>query len=268
MVNNMNVFKFELKRYITSSLIWAVSLAFFGIVCIQLYVSFSSDMNFFESMLKAYSPEMLKAFGAELSTINTLTGFYGFCFMYVMVAAAFQAMHMGIHVVGKEMSGKTADFLYTKPLSRFLILTQKITSVLTCLLLTNIIYCLGTYISAQMTGIEFDIAILLTINASMFLTQILFLCIGFLLACGMKKIKTPLTLTTGIVCSFFLLQMIVNLEPDGILSYFSLLNYLSADSIMSHGGFDMVYLCILIILSIGSLIGAYYYFNHRDIQSL
>ncbi|MEG0275600.1 MAG: ABC transporter permease subunit [Coprobacillus sp.] len=264
----MNVLKFELKRYIPSSLIWALSLTFFGVVCIQLYVSFSSDMNFFESMLKAYSPETLKALGAELSTINTLTGFYGFCFMYVMVAAAFQAMYLGIHVVGKEMSLKTADFLYTKPISHISVLTQKIISVLICLLIMNIIYCIGTYLSALMTNLEFDTTILLTMNASMFLTQLLFFSIGFLLGCVIKKVKTPLTLTTGIVCSFFLLQMIVNLEPDGILSYFSLLSYLSAESIMSHGGFDMIYLCILSILSIGSLVGAYYYFNHRDIQAL
>lgn len=264
----MNVLKFELKRYLPSSLIWALSLAFFGIICIQLFVSFSSDMNFFESMLKAYSPEMLKAFGAELSTIKTLTGFYGFCFMYVMVAAAFQAMYMGIHVVGKEMSLKTADFLYTKPISRVSILTQKIASILICLLITNIIYCLGTYLSALMTNIEFDTILLLTINVSMFLTQILFLCIGFLFACVIKKIKTPLTLTAGIVCSFFLLQMIVNLEPAGLLSYFSLLNYLSADSIMRHGGYELSYLCILIFLSVSSLVGAYWYFNRRDIQSL
>ena len=264
----MNVLKYEFKRYLPSSLIWGISLAFFGFVCIQLFVSFSSDVNFFEQMLNAYSPEMLKAFGAELSTIKTLPGFYSFCFMYVVVAGVFQSMYMGMHIVSKEISGKTADFIYTKPISRQSILIQKLIAVMLCLLITNVIYGVGTFISAGMTNIAFDEGMLLIINSAMFLTQLLFMSVGFLLACVMSKIKTPLTFTTGVVCSFFLLQMIVNLEPDGILSYISFLNYVSADSIMRNSGFDMVYLSLLVVLCIGFLSAGFGYFRRRDIHAL
>lgn len=264
----MNILKYECRKYLPSSLAWAISLTFFGILCIQLFVTFTKDMNFLETMLAAYSPEMLKAFGAQLSTIKSLPGFYSFCFMYVVLAASFHAMYLGIQVVGKEISGKTADFLYTKPVSRTHILSMKLCSVTLCLILVNIIYSIGTLWSANMTGISFDTSMFLTINLSMFLTQCLFLSLAFFLACVMKKIKTPLSLTTGIVCSFFLLQMVVNLEPDGILSYISFLSYVSADSIMSSGGFNMIKFALLVGLSVAFIAMGYRSFLQRDIPSV
>lgn len=264
----MNVFRFECRRYMISSIIWALSLTFFGFVCIQLFVAFSADVNFFETMLSAYSPEMLKAFGAELSSIRTLPGFYGFCFMYVVAAAAFQAAYMGMHIVGKELSGKSADFIFTRPMKRTHILTYKLSSVVLCLIIVNVIYSFGTFIGAKMTHLPFDAGLFMMINASMFLTQLLFCSLGFFLACYMPKIKTPLTLTTGVVCMFFLLQMVVNLEPDGLLSYISFLNYLSADSITAQGGYEMVKLGLLVVLSVTFTMSGYLHFHRRDIHAL
>ncbi|MEG1474373.1 MAG: ABC transporter permease subunit [Longicatena sp.] len=264
----MNILKYECKKSIVSSLTWAISLTFFGFICIQLYIAFSANVTFFETMLKAYSPEMLKVLGANITIIKTLTGFYSFCFMYVVVAAAFQALYLGIHVLGKELSEKTADFLFTKPCSRKRVLTYKLGAMLLCLILVNVIYCGGTLLSAYLTGIEFNLTLFLFMNLSMFLTQILFLSLGFLLACSMHKIKSPLSISAGIIAFFFLLQMIVNLEPEGILSYFSFLNYLSADAIITNNGFDYMKLGLLCCISIGCIIAGYYIFEHRDIQSV
>lgn len=264
----MNVFRYECRRYLPSSLIWAISLTFFGFLCIQLFTAFSADVTFFEKMLNAYSPEMLKAFGAELSTVTTLPGFYSFCFMYVIAVAAFQAMYLGIQVLGKELSGKTADFIFVKPMSRRKILTYKLASVLVCLVIVNVIYCIGTLLSASMTGFAFDSGMMIMINGAMFLTQLLFMSAGFLLACISPKIKTPLSLTTGIVCAFFLLQMVVNLEPTGILSYISFLNYVSADSILAHQGYEVSKLILLLVLSVGFTGVGYYVFEHRDIHTI
>lgn len=264
----MNMIRFEFRRYLTSSFSWAVGLTFFGFVCIQLFVSFSSNVTFFETMLHAYSPEMLKAFGAELSSIKTLTGFYSFCFMYIVAAGAFQAMYLGMHVIGKEFSGKSADFLFSKPISRRNILTYKLIAVTLCILLVNVIYVVGAMLSANMTGLAFDASLFLMINGSMILTQFLFLSLGFLLGCVMKKIKTPLVFTTGIVCSFFLLQMVVNMEPDGFLSYFSFLNYVSADAILAHQGYEIGKLLLLVVLSVGFLTSGYVLFQRRDIHAV
>lgn len=263
----MNLLKFECRNYVPSSFIWAISLSFFGSLCIGLFTTFSKDVEFFQTMLSAYSPEILKAFGAELSVIESLQGFYGFCFMYVALCAAFQAIYLGIVVVGKEHSGKTADFLYTKPISRSNVLTNKLMSVTLCIVIVNIIYSITTYLMALSTGLSFDLTIFFSINLSLFLTQILFLSLGFCLGCIMKKIKSPLSLASGITCIFFLLEMVVNLESDGILSYISFLNYVSADSILANQGFEMVKLSLLIILSIGFIGVGYRVFTHKDIHT-
>lgn len=264
----MNVLSYELRRNFISALLWAISLSFFGCICIQLYGAFTADINFFESILNAYSPEMLKAFGAELTTIRTLPGFYSFCFMYVVLCGAFYALHVGISIVGKELAGKSAEFLYTKPMPRWRILTSKLICALLCLLVINGIYTATTFGMANLSGFSFDTNIFFMMNSALFLSQLLFLALGFLCACCFSKIKSPLTLATGIISIFFLLQMVVNLEPNGILSYLSFLNYVSADLILANNGYDMLRLGLLLLLSIVFIISGYRYFQRRDIHSV
>lgn len=264
----MNILRFELRKYLPSTFIWAISLSFFGYLCINLFTMFTSDINFFRQMLSAYSPEFLQAFGAQLGTIETLTGFYSFCFMYIVLCGALQAFYISVRVTSQEIAGKSADFLYTKPITRWKIMTYKLICVLLCLVVLNIIYTVVTVFAANAIDIAYDQTLFITINLGMFLTQILFATLGFLLGCTMKKIKTPLSLTCGIVCFFFLLQMVVNLEPDGMLSYFSFLSYTSADIIMTNQGFEPIRLFLLSCLSIVFLMSGYYVFQKRDIHSL
>lgn len=264
----MNILSFEFRKYFPSSFIWAISLSGFGYLCIQLFIAFTKDMTFFEQVLSSYSPEFLKAFGAQLETISSLPGFYSFCFMYIILCGAFQALYLGVCVISKEMAGKSADFLYTKPVSRYKILSYKLLSVFLCIVFVNIIYSAVTYFGAYNVDATLDQGLFLTINFALFFTQILFLSFGFLLGCVMKKIKSPLSLASGIVCCFFLLQMIVNLEPDGMLSYLSFLSYLSADSILANQGFETIKLAILIILSLVFLISGYVIFQRKDIHAL
>lgn len=264
----MNILKFELRKYIPSSIIWAISLSVFGYLCITLFTAFTSDINFFRQVLSSYSPEFLKAFGAQLEVIESLPGFYSFCFMYIILCGAFQALYLGICVISKEMAGKSADFLYTRPIARYKILSYKLLSVFLCIVFVNIVYSGVTLMGALAIDATLDQSLFMSINLALFFTQILFLCLGFFLGTTMKKIKSPLSLASGIVCFFFLLQMIVNLEPDGALSYISFLSYLSADSILSNQGFEIAKLAIVSVLSIGFLTSGYLIFNKKDIHSL
>ena len=43
-----------------------------------------------------------------------------------------------VNIISKEESGKTADFLFSKPISRFKILTSKILAGVVLIILTNI----------------------------------------------------------------------------------------------------------------------------------
>lgn len=264
----MNILKFELRKYLPSSLVWAIALGCFSSLCLGLFNAFTADLNFFRTMLNAYSPEFLQAFGAQVETIETLPGFYSFCFMYIVLCGALEALYLGICSTSNELSGKSADFLYTKPMKRSHILTWKLFNCLLCIIIVNIIYNIITLYMAYTVQNNFNSTLFILINSGLFLTQLLFLCFGFCLGCIMKKVKTPLSLTSGIICAFFLLQMLVNLEPNGILSYFSFLSYTSADSIMANNGFDTIRLCLLISLSICFLISGYLYFQKRDIHTL
>lgn len=264
----MNILRFELRKYLPSTIIWALSLSFFGYLCINLFTLFTKDMNFFQQMLSAYPPEFLQAFGAQMNTITSLNGFYSFCFMYIVMCGALEALYISMRVTSQEIAGKSADFLFTKPISRCKIMTYKLLCVILCILIMNVIYSCITLFAANAVDAEFDKTLFLSINLGLFFTQMLFVAFGFLLGTSLSKIKTPISLSCGIVCLFFLLQMIVNLEPDGFLSYFSFLSYTSADLILANAGFEPVKLGLLLCISIIFFISGYIVFQKRDIHSL
>lgn len=263
----MNVFLYEWRTYIKSSCVWALSLALFGIVCISLFQSFTKDIATFESMLKAYPPSLLQAMGVDLSFIKSFNGFYAFCFLYIALIAAIQSMYMGMHIIAKEMSNKSSEFLFCKPLNRSKILLAKLGSISVCICIVNIIYHACIYAFVTTTQINVDRQILFYIHLSLLFTQLLFLAIGFMIGSLCKKIKSVLTITAGIVAAFFLIEMVVNLDPQGIVAYFSLFHYASANQIVLLQGFDVPYLCVGIVVITMCIFIAFIGFKQRDISN-
>lgn len=123
--------------------------------------------------LLGYPPQLLKAIGAV--DIFTMINFYAYIFSFVVVCGAIQAMNIGISIISKETRFKTADFLLTKPASRFKILTSKLSAGITNLLITNIIYVgLSVFVLKTFQNTDFDMKIFLLISCSLFLEQLIF----------------------------------------------------------------------------------------------
>ncbi|MDN4075082.1 ABC transporter permease subunit [Fictibacillus terranigra] len=114
----MNIFLHELKVNRKSMLIWAFALAAVTVLFFSIYPSVEKDGDQFIKVLQNYPEGVLKALGVQISTITSLLGFYSYFFLYVMLCGAIQAMNLGTGILSKEVSGKTAEFILTKPVTR------------------------------------------------------------------------------------------------------------------------------------------------------
>ncbi|HNX92769.1 MAG TPA: ABC transporter permease subunit, partial [Syntrophomonas sp.] len=136
----MNIFRYELKAYRPSILIWACSMALLAILYIFLFKGLGNDIESFKAFLNNMPDAIKASFNILIDSIATLEGFYSFVFSFVLLCGAIQAMNLGTAIVSKEVREKTADFLLTKPVSRIAIMTSKLLAAITALALTNIIY--------------------------------------------------------------------------------------------------------------------------------
>src|SRR5881392_3004815 len=114
----MNIFLHEVKIYRKSTIIWTVSLILVVGFFMALYPAIANDAEQFNKLLEGYPPAVRKAVGVSIDSITSLLGFYSYVFMYIVLCGSIQAMNLGISIISKEVQEKTADFLFTKPVTR------------------------------------------------------------------------------------------------------------------------------------------------------
>lgn len=265
----MNVYLHELKTYLKSALIWSISLAFFGVViCAVIFPAFHNDMQAVNDILANYPPEALSAMGVGPDGISSFPGFYAFCFIYVLLCGAIQALILGAGIVGKEGARKTSDFLFSKPLSRTGILTGKYLASVTCLFITSLIYCTAVYFSAAAVIEELNVSVVWMMNASLFVVQLLFVSIGFAIACFVTKLKSPNTVGIGLGALFFGLQMLANMYPEDLLiRLISPMGYLLPNYIAQHHTYEWPLFAVSLALTAVLTVLGYVRFNTKDIHS-
>jgi len=162
----MNIFWHELRSNRTSLLIWSASLALLVILFLNLYPSFTKDIDASQKILANLPLALREALGISLGNFFTIFGFYSYLFTFVTLAGGIQAMNLGAGIISKENSGKTADFLLAKPVGRSMVVTQKLLAALTMLVVTNIIFAITAFATATSVSTKgFDTMTFLLITA-------------------------------------------------------------------------------------------------------
>jgi hypothetical protein len=136
----VNIYLHELRTYRKNTLLWVVSMCVGSLFMFSLYPVFSENTAAFADLLNNYPQVIQSAFGLSLDSIGTVPGFYSFIVTFFTLCGAVQAMTLGVSVLSRETTGKTVDFLLTRPVARGRVLTAKLLAVFTCVALTSALY--------------------------------------------------------------------------------------------------------------------------------
>lgn len=264
----MNIYFQELKYYRRSSLIW-ISVFVFGILgYMSLFNAFTGDVNATMKILANLPEAVRAAVGLRLETFFTIFGFFGYVLTYLWLIGSIQAMNLGIGILSKEISGKTADFLLSKPVSRVKVLTSKLLAALTLITITNLFFVATAYTSALIFSDDpFADKSFILIALTMFIVQVLFLALGYLIAVVVPKIKSVLAYSLPIVFGFFivgLLDSLLGIETIRVITPFK---YFDTQYILDHGFYDIKYLIVELVVIVVCIVVAYAVYSRKDIQA-
>jgi len=120
----------------------------------SLFPSFSKDAKQLQIVLSNFPESVKKAFSMSSLDLSSLLGFYGYIFSFVALCGAIQAMNLGLSILSAETRMKIADFLLTKPVTRYQIITSKLLAAVTCIGITNFIYIAASSIILQFIKTE------------------------------------------------------------------------------------------------------------------
>ena len=150
---NTVIYRMELKRNFKAFIIWTASICgilFFGMLFYPAITAdgllTQMDTLFENPMMKG----MLAAFGADISSLGSLTGFYvTYNSMYNVLLGCIFASVLAGKLFAAEESDKTADFLYTKPITRRTIFISKSAVLLTYIILLCLMYFLTSVLALE-----------------------------------------------------------------------------------------------------------------------
>lgn len=264
----MNVFLRELRAYRKSTIIWIVSLSILLLIFMAIYPAFSTDIEATKSVLEQFPKPLLDALSLSFETFFTIYGFYGYLLSFTILAGAIQAMNLGTGVVAKEVSGKTADFLLSKPVTRTRVLTAKLAAVLVVLVVTNVAFSAMSVVSALIVATEtLDVGMLLMLASTLFLVQLFFLALGALLGVIIPKVKSVVAVSLPTVFAFYIVGTLGEVLGKTEVRYATPFKFFDFVYMIDHKAYEAKYLLLDLALVVVAVVTAYAIYLKKDVHS-
>ena len=262
----MTIYIKELKQSFKSLCIWTASIAFMMLVCVLLFPEMKSEMDSVSSIF-ANMGGFTAAFGMDKLSFGQLMGFYGIeCGNVLGIGGGFFAALAGISVLANEEKERTAEFLLTHPISRVSIIAQKLLSVLTQVVVLNIVVVAVSLISAAVINESFEMKEFMLLHVAYLIMQLEISCICFGISAFIRRGSIGIGL--GLALAFYFMNLVCNMtEQAEFLRYITPYAYAEASNIISEGKLDTALIVIGIIIAvIGAAVGFVKY-TKKDIAS-
>jgi ABC-2 type transport system permease protein len=263
----MNIYLHELRSYRKSTLVWIVSIVAATALFMAMFTVFSRSSEDILGIFKGFPDAVLKAFGMDPETMASLPGFYSFILTYLVLCGAVQAMNLGISALGREASGKTADFLLTKPVTRARVITAKLLAVLTLLVITGAFFSLAATVAAFSVSAGFDCGRFLMMTATFFYLQILFASLGFLVSVLVPKIKSVLPVSLSTVFGFYIVGMVGAALGDDRIYWLTPFKYFDPAYIAQNAAYQAKYAVVAAAVFALCVAAGYIVYGRKDIHA-
>ena len=255
----------NLKSVIT----WSGSIVLLIFVFMSLFTGFPADTAVLNQALSKFPKELLIAFGMENMDFSTVLGYYGLIFLFCQICLAIQAANYGFALVSIEERELTADFLLAKPVGRTKILTSKLLSAVTGLVITNIVIWISSFVFIKIftTGREYDVNALVLLLLSIVIFQLFFLSVGLLVSLLVRRIRSVTPFSMALAFGMYFLNAFGNMIGKDSLEVISPFKHFEPNSILRNGTYDLPLVSISIVVIIVSMAASYALYTKRNIHT-
>lgn len=264
----MSIFGRELSARRVGLIGWSAGIALFMWTSMIKYETIAVDPDATTALIAGMPDSIKTVFGMNGLDIATLPGYFGVCFLFVAIMLAVHAALLGSGLLTVEPLNKTTEFLYTKPVSRRRIVTQKLLSGLVQLVVIWTVTYAASWGSIvlydTMDGFEGMLTVFMIAAA---LLQLTCFCIGMAAAATVRSADRAGKLLSGFVFGSYVLMLISQFEGWGWLEAFSIFRYFDAVRILDTGTLHAPYVIVCLTVSAISLAVVYLYYPRRDLTS-
>lgn len=264
----MNIYVRDLKAHRKSLIIWGISMAFLIVAGMGKYsAGANAGAGSFNAMIEQMPKSLQNLFGVGIFDLSKPVEYFGILYLYILLVGSIHGAMLGAGIIAKEERDKTVEFLLVKPVSRRTIITSKLLSACTIIVLLNLVTTITSIgIFSYYSKGEPFITDILKLMGGLFCIQALFTFIGTFFAACIKKPKISSAVATGVLLVLFMLSIIIDVTGRiDFLRYITPFKYFDAKYLLK-GGFEIVYPIITILLVILLIFGTYTSYQKRDLK--
>jgi ABC-2 type transport system permease protein len=264
---NTNIYVKELNRNRTAFLVWSITIV----------VLISWGMFFYPVVMKdeivqqltalfenPFMKGMMAAFGADLEKFSNILGFYAtYHGMYFMMLAGMYSMMTASRIVSKEEHERTADFLLTRPVTRTEVISSKMLTWTTYILMLNVAMTSVAFIELEILKKEqtYSLKAFLVMSCYSFLGTFFFGALGLFLSLLIKRGRNISSIMIGIVLGSYFVDAVTKITRQTMMiGFISPFRFVDHDVLRVGYGFQwwrLLYLVGLSAIFIGSSITIY-----------
>lgn len=265
----MNILKQELRMGRKTLIVWCIALIGVLSLFMLLYPSIASQLEDFQKVFESFPIEFQQAFGVADLELASILSFYQFALMYVLLAGAIQAMNMGVSVISAEVREKTGDFLFVKPVSRNRVVSMKILAVLVQILITNaVVFTASLILITLLSTDSYDVELFALFTLSLLFIQIFFASLGLFVSVFLRRIRTVLPISMGVVFIFYIIHLLNETLKDEKLGLISPFDYFNLSDISKNMNYDSLYLLLWFVLVGVFIFLTFKLFARKDLPSI
>jgi len=257
--------RFESERRLTGSVVVALGLSAFAAMMILLAPSILDEFDV-AALTETFSPALVEAM--QLDAIATIEGFMAlelYWFGWLLVLGTYVAYSAASTIAG-DIDDGTMDTVLAAPVSRWQILFEKFLSLLTPILVVNVVVLVVVYVGTRLVSEPIAAADLVAVHA---------LSVPYLLFWGaygvlVSALAASRLVAEGIAAGTLLATFLVKTIADGTdiewLGLLSPTQYYDPVTILTASEYDYSGAGILLVATIILLLASGVTFARRDIQ--
>ena len=262
----MTVLKQEFRSQKWMIIIWSVAIAGLMAASIMMYPEMKSQMDSVSDMF-ANMGGFTAAFGMDKIDFGTLLGYYMVeCGNMIGIGGGLFAAIVGVSALMKEEKDRTAEFLFTHPVSRVRVITEKLISVVLIVTVLNVAVFLIATLSVMAIGETVPWKEILLYHASNLLMGIEIACICFGISAFL--VKGGMGIGIGVAALMYFLNIMANLAKSAEgLKYVTPYGYTDGSYIIENGSLRGSYIAVGLVFTAIGIVLAYLKYTKKDIHA-
>ena len=234
----MTIFKHEWRRGYRAWLIWTASIGLLVILVNLIWPDMADSTDSWTSAFQGLGA-FGAAFGLDFLDLGDFLHFYGLEAMNILgIGGALYAAITGMNSIAAEEGKHTAEFLFSHPVSRSRVLSQKLTALLSFIMSQHLLITGGSLLSIRWIGESIDLPLFFLFHLGLMLLslQIALICFG-LSACLSQE---NLGLGIGLALLVYTLNIVGNMS-DTVESvrYLTPFAYAEPSDVLLEGRIDL-----------------------------